>query len=118
MHDQPSDETKEPKENRLTGKQRRHLRGLAHGIEPLAHLGKHGLTDALVRNLDELLEHHELIKLKFLDYKDQKKALVQQIEERLDCESVGLIGHHAILFRPARQPEHRSIRLPKAERPA
>ena len=97
----------------LTGKQRKFLRGLAHGLEPLVHVGKHGLTDALIRNLDEVLEHHELVKVKFLDFKDEKKELVAEMEQRLDCESAGTIGHHAILFRAARQPDHRQIRLPK-----
>lgn len=96
----------------LNGKQRKYLRGLAHGLEPRVHLGKHGLTDALLRNLDEVLEHHELVKLKFLDFKDEKKELVAEMERRLDCESAGTIGHHVILFRRARQPEHREIQLP------
>ena len=99
----------------LTGKQRKYLRGLAHGLEPLVHLGKHGLTDALLANMDEVLEHHELVKVKFLDFKDEKKELVSEMERRLDCHSVGTIGHHAILFRQARQPDRRQIRLPKGK---
>lgn len=98
----------------LTGKQKRYLRGLAHDLKPVVHIGKLGLTDPLMESLAEALEHHELIKVKFVDFKEEKLELAVQIAEQLDCEVVGKIGHLVILFRPAREPEHRRIRLPKA----
>ena len=39
----------------LTGKQRRHLRGLGHALTPVAHLGKAGITDSFVDALDRAL---------------------------------------------------------------
>lgn len=98
----------------LSGKQKRYLRGLAHNLKPLAHIGKQGLSDAFLESLEETLEHHELVKVKFVDFKDEKPALAAQIETALDCENVGKIGHHVLFFRQARAPEHRQIRLPKS----
>ena len=63
--------------------------------------------------MGEALEHHELVKVKFIDFKDEKMELAAQIESELDCENVGKIGHHVLFFRQAREPEHRQIRLPK-----
>ena len=96
----------------LTGKSKRYLRGLAHDLEPLARVGQHGLSDAFLAEFDQALEHHELVKVKFVDWKDDKKALTAEMAERLDAQVAGMIGHHAILFRPARLPENRRIRLP------
>ena len=97
----------------LNGKQKRYLRGLAHDLKPTVHIGKQGVTDALVAEAETALEHHELIKVKFVDWKDEKMDLAADLGKRLDGEIVGSIGHHVILFRPARQPELRRIRLPR-----
>ena len=98
----------------LTGKQRKHLRGLAHSLKPLVHVGAKGLTPEVLRQLDEALEHHELIKVKFLDFKDSKQELTSEIESELGCASAGIIGHHVILYRPSSDAEKRLIHLPKA----
>lgn len=97
----------------LTSTQRKYLRGLAHGLEPLAHLGKHGLSEAFLLSLDQALGDHELVKVRFVDHKDRKAELCREIEDRLDCALAGRIGHVAILYRQARDPDRRRIRLPK-----
>lgn len=98
----------------LSSKQRKTLRGMAHELKPIVQIGKSGLTESLMANLEEALEHHELLKVKFGDLKEHKKELSATICERLKCEVVGMIGHTVILFRRARDPEHRHIRIPKA----
>lgn len=98
----------QPRSN-LTSSQRKALRGMAHDFKPVVQLGKAGLTPALLRSLNEALEQHELIKMRFLDFKDERKELCREISARLDCDLVGLIGHVAIFFRPARDPERRHI---------
>jgi RNA-binding protein len=98
----------QPRSN-LTSSQRKALRGMAHEFKPVVQLGKAGLTEALLRSINEALEQHELIKMRFLDFKDERKALCNEISSRLDCDLVGLIGHVAILFRPARDPARRHI---------
>ncbi|NJL29335.1 MAG: YhbY family RNA-binding protein [Thermoanaerobaculia bacterium] len=98
----------------LTGTQRKYLRGLAHALKPVAQLGKGGLTEGFLEGLDRALDDHELVKLKFLDFKDQKQEACAEIESRLRAECAGTIGHVAIFFRPARQPEKRKIKLPQS----
>lgn len=101
----------------LTGKQRKHLRGLAHELRPLIHIGGKGLTPELLHQLDEALEHHELVKIKFLDFKDEKKELTAEMESKLGCAEAGSIGHHVIVYRPAPDRDKRAIELPPRPAP-
>jgi len=96
----------------LSSAQRKYLRGLAHHLEPVARVGKSGLTEAFVGNLEEALESHELVKVRFADWKDRKRELSAEICERLECELAGMVGHVAMLYRPARDPDGRKIQLP------
>jgi len=96
----------------LTGRQRKHLRGLAHDLDPVVHVGGKGLTDAVLGEVDLALESHELIKIRFLD-PDEKKAQAREIADRLDAALAGLIGHVGIFFRPHPDPEQRRIELSK-----
>lgn len=97
----------------LTGRQRRHLRGLAHRLEPVVQIGRQGLSDAVVAELDRALEAHELVKIRFLELRDEKAALAAAIDERLGAALVGTVGHVASFYRPARQRERRRIELPR-----
>lgn len=98
----------------LSGKQRRHLRGLAHDLDPVVHVGSKGVTDGLLEEIDGALEDHELIKMKFQDFKDAKEELTAKICARLGAQEVGQIGHVVILFRPASDASARQIQLPAA----
>ena len=93
----------------LTGAQRKYLRGLAHSLRPVVQAGKNGITPELLRAVDEALEHHELIKVKFVDFKEEKKELTEEIAERTSSEAVGLIGNVAILYR--RQPDEKKRKI-------
>ena len=90
----------------LNGADRKFLRGLAHHIDPVAKVGKNGVTDAMIAAVGRALDDHELIKVKFVDFKDEKRALSAEIAERALSEQVGLIGNIAIYYR--RQPDKRS----------
>jgi RNA-binding protein len=96
----------------LTGTQRKHLRGLAHHLDPLVHVGQKGLTDALVEEVDHALKSHELLKIRFQDHKDEKKDITRELAERTSAAEVGGVGHVMILYRPHPEPEKRKIRLP------
>ncbi|MBU2548250.1 MAG: ribosome assembly RNA-binding protein YhbY [Proteobacteria bacterium] len=101
----------------LKGFQRKHLRGLAHHFKPVVLVGQKGLTDALVESVDEALDQHELIKIKFNEFKEaaRKKEILQRLEEATGCEAVGLIGHTAVLYRRQADPEKRKITVPERE---
>lgn len=98
----------------VTGYQKKFLRGLAHGLKPVVFVGQKGLTAALVREVDGALKTHELIKVKFIDYKekDQKEEIAAALVEASGATLAGMIGHMAIFYRQHPDPEKRKIRLP------
>ena len=59
--------------SRLSGAQRKHLRGIAHSTKPAVHIGKEGLTDNVIGAIDTAIEAHELIKVKILAERDERK---------------------------------------------
>jgi len=99
---------------KIKGFQKRFLRGLAHGLKPVVFVGQKGFSPTLVKAMDEALDHHELIKVKFVEFKEKEKKadLIQQLEKAADCELVGLIGHMATFYRRQADPEKRKIVLP------
>lgn len=96
----------------LTGAERKYLRGLAHHLKPLAQIGKTGVTPNVLAAIDEALEHHELIKVRFLDFKDQKRQLSQTIADHVDGEIIGSVGHVFMFYRQHPDPEKRKVHLP------
>ena len=98
----------------LKGYQKKFLRGLAHNLSPVVIIGQGGLTEQVIRAIDEALQAHELIKIKFNDFKEkeQKKAMSRRIEERTACRQAGLIGHTAVFYRRNRDIEKTKIELP------
>jgi RNA-binding protein len=97
----------------LAGFQRTYLRGLAQSLRPVVQVGKNGITPELIKTVDEALGTHELIKVKFIEFKEEKKALSQEISERTSSEAVGLIGNIAIFYRRHKEKEKRRIILPE-----
>ena len=102
----------------LKGYQRKHLRGLAHDYKPVVMIGQKGISESLFASFEDALNSHELIKVKFVDFKEkeQKKELSKELEERATCEMVGMTGHIAIFFRQNRDPEKRKISIPKEKK--
>ncbi len=95
----------------LTAAQRKHLRSLAHHLQPIVLIGKQGVTDNVIDSVDTALEAHELIKIRFIDHKDAKKLLTAEIAERTSSQIAGTIGHVAILYRQQEDPEKRHVAL-------
>ena len=100
---------------KLKGFQAKHLRGLAHSLKPVVFIGQKGITDDVVKSTDAALEKHELIKVKFIDYKEktQKLEITKEIENRTGCRMAGMIGHIAIFYRQKDDPQKRIIVLPQ-----
>ena len=99
---------------KLTGIQAKYLRGLAHALKPVVFIGQKGLSDALVKSAVDAFQQHELIKVKFIDFKEkeQKKEIAAAIENQTNSQMAGMIGHTAIFYRQHRNPEKRKIILP------
>jgi RNA-binding protein len=96
----------------LTSAQTRFLRGSAHDLKALLQIGGKGVTPAFLAELDEVLEHHELIKVKVAaEDRDARDALIAELTQAAGCALVQRIGHTAVLYRPSK--EKRQIVLPR-----
>ncbi|WP_240318499.1 ribosome assembly RNA-binding protein YhbY [Lysobacter sp. TY2-98] len=98
---------------RLTNAQIRFLRGQAHGLKAMLQVGGKGVTPAVVAEVGQALEDHELIKVKVAaEDREARDALVDELVKGTDAALVQRIGHTAVLYRQSR--EKRQIVLPRA----
>lgn len=96
----------------LTGKQKSHLRSLAHSLKPVVQIGHQGLTDGVLAALDVALERHELIKVKVSgDAEVEPAEIAPAIEKATHCQLAQIIGHTLVLYR--RRDENPKIVLPR-----
>ncbi|WP_240099101.1 ribosome assembly RNA-binding protein YhbY [Thermomonas flagellata] len=97
----------------LTPAQLRFLRGQAHGLKAMLQVGGKGVSPALVAEVAQALEHHELIKVKVAAAdREERDALIAALAAQADAALVQRIGHTAVLYRPS--AERRQIVLPRA----
>ena len=84
----------------ITSKQRAYLRGLANKMEPIFQIGKGGINENLIKQLDDALEARELIKLHILEtaFMDSRETL-SELAEILGAEPVQAIGSKIVLYR-------------------
>ncbi len=95
----------------MTSKQRAYLRGLANTIDPIFQIGKNGLTDVLIQQLDDALEARELIKITILETAPENvKDLGNKISERTNSIFVQAVGNKITLFR--QKKKNSKINLP------
>lgn len=92
----------------LTSRQRKHLRGKAHALDPVVQVGHGGVTDSVLGSVDEALLAHELVKVRLYE-PDDKHGDATRLAEGTGAALCGLIGHTVILYRP--HPEKPRITL-------
>lgn len=96
----------------MTSKQRAYLKSLANSIDPILHVGKGGISDALIKQADDALEARELIKLKCLENCEHSpKEAAEIIAGRVEAEVVFSIGSKAVIYR--RASKNPKIELPR-----
>ena len=95
----------------LTSQERKYLRGIAQHYDPVVYIGKAGLSDSVVDATNDALDAHELIKVRFIDHKDEKDAILEELAARTDSQIAGRIGHVGILFRQHPDEDKRKIDL-------
>jgi len=93
----------------LTSAQRKYLRKVGHHLDPVVIIGKQGVTDMLVRAVTQALESHELVKIRFNEFKDEKRDLAEEIERRTGSHIAGMIGHIALLYKQHPDEDKRKI---------
>jgi RNA-binding protein len=99
----------------LTAKQRQYLRGLAHGLDPLVQVGSKGISDALIAQIRDQLDAHELIKVRFnTECAVEPGDVAEDVVARTRCQLVQKAGRVLTLYR--RHDEKPRIELPKVKR--
>lgn len=84
----------------LNEKQRKYLRGLAHGRDPLVMIGQSGLSDAVTRELDIALTAHELVKVRArVGDRDERDLILDELATQTGSELVQRIGNVGVFFR-------------------
>jgi RNA-binding protein len=96
----------------LSERQKKHLRGLAHALEPKARTGNPGLTPSLVKEIEAQLLAHELIKVKVAAAdREARDTLIVRMCAATKAVLVQRIGNMAVLYK--RNTKKPKIELPK-----
>lgn len=92
---------------------RNYLRKRAHELKPVVMVGKGGVTPQVTEALDQALFSHELVKIRFVDFKAARKSLAAELAEQTDAEVITVIGNTAVLYRMQDDPSLRRYHAPK-----
>ena len=96
----------------LSSTQTRYLRSLAHDLSPVVLLGNKGATEAVVKELNQALNIHELVKVKLSGgEKDERQGQIDILVNGTQSEKIHQIGHVVVLFR--RNADEPKIALPR-----
>jgi RNA-binding protein len=97
----------------LKGYQRGYLTRKAHPLQPIVHIGKLGITEEVVGAIDKALNDHELIKVKFVQLKQEREQVARSVSDRLQMTLVRVVGNIAIYYRHQTDAQKRVVHLPK-----
>lgn len=96
----------------LTGKQKRYLRSMAHNLDPIFQVGKGGVNENMIKQINEALEARELIKVSVLKNSlEGADEAADAIVSGTSAELVQIIGHTIVLYKESK--ENKEIILPK-----
>lgn len=95
--------------------QRAWLRKQAHDLDPVVHIGVSGLSPAVEKAFVEALACHELVKIRFVQSKEEKKTMSLYLAGQTQSQLVAVIGNTAIFWKPSKDPDKQQIRLPSRE---
>lgn len=95
----------------LTNEQLKHLRKLAHNLDPVIWIGQKGLSDNVIVELDSALNHHELIKIRIRAVeRNSRNQIAADVTQRTNAIIVQKIGNTITLYR--RNTDKPLINLP------
>ena len=85
----------------MTSKERARLRAEANGLDPIFQIGKEGVTDSVIAQLEDTFNTRELFKIKVhLETSPEgPKEIAQKISEATGCQVVQVIGGTIVVFR-------------------
>ena len=94
----------------LNSRQRQFLKAQAHSLKPVVMLGSDGLSESVLKELDNSIAYHELVKIK-LNAGDDRKEQAQRAADAVSAEVVSVVGSVAVLFR--QRPDDSRFILPR-----
>ena len=83
----------------LASKTRALLRSKAQSLNPVVMVGHDGISEGVIEALDKALDDHELVKVRFQDFKDSTKILAQELEKATSSDLVATTGFSAVFYR-------------------
>ena len=83
----------------LASKTRALLRSKAQSLNPVVMVGHDGISEGVIEALDKALDDHELVKVRFQDFKDNTKVLSQELEKATSSDLVATTGFTAVFYR-------------------
>jgi len=86
--------------DRLTNAEIREFKARAQRMKPTIKLGKEGMSSSFLTALDDALKHQGLVKVKFDEFKEQKKEMAPQLAEKTGSHLVTRVGNVVVLYRP------------------
>lgn len=97
----------------MTSKQRAYLRSLAMTMQPIVNIGKNGVTESVISEVDNLLECKELIKISVLKNSDlQAKSVAESLQDEINAVVVQTVGNKITLYRVSKKDDVKHIQLP------
>ncbi|MGX7109523.1 ribosome assembly RNA-binding protein YhbY [Facklamia miroungae] len=94
----------------LNKKQIKFLRKKAQKEKPIFQVGKLGVTDVFIQQVNEAIEKRELVKFNILQNSDEEiNQAAEQIAESIDAVIIQTVGHTAILYRPSRKEKYQRL---------
>ena len=98
----------------LTSKQRAYLRGIANNYDSLFQVGKSGVTDTVVKQVEDALKARELIKINSLENTPiSPREVADEIAKKAECDVVQVVGRKMIFYK--RNEKEPKIVLPKSK---
>jgi RNA-binding protein len=86
---------------KLTNNQKKYLRSLAHDLKPVVMVGQHGLSEAVLAELQSSMEIHELLKIKVrAENREEKQQIVEKIVAFAEADIVQVIGGVLVIYKP------------------
>lgn len=93
----------------LTITERLALKGRAHQLKPTVMIGNAGLTESVLKEIEQTLKLHELIKIRVMAERPEREAMFDEICSKLDAAPVQHIGKILVVYRP--NPEAHKIEI-------
>lgn len=94
----------------ISSKERKVLSGMGQKIDPVVQIGKNGVTEAVLQELEDVLEARELVKISVLRNCDfTAKEIINDLADDLNAEPVSCVGSKIVLYRKSQRKDVKHI---------